>query len=355
MNVSFFLESKNEYTEHLVDTLTPYIYEGITSIYKEAVRIAKESNKTDKTLMIFQKLLQSISGWNQIRIEEETDRIKKSSGTSEYLDDLIKAVIKSNIILLTYANTVSNVIAQNFYNTFKTSTFILRCYMECGKDAHNNPYLFFHEIDPLDYKRNQIIVHSKIQSGITRAIRKVLPIHMILKEYLINTVNIVQEPPNVELLNYKSQIVEKSEKITKTKSSESKIEQKVMEMIKTENGKSDKDKIRAIMNIDKIITSSHKQDKPESSKRSSQKRSVSSKMSLNFPIVTESQHSFHQTDNLLNIDIDNEETEVNTNFDNVSNTSMTGRGMPSLNQSQYNEVSERIDPSKVKFIEMYNH
>ena len=42
MNVALFLEIKNEYSEHLIDTLTPFIYEGLKSLYKDATKIAEE-------------------------------------------------------------------------------------------------------------------------------------------------------------------------------------------------------------------------------------------------------------------------------------------------------------------------
>ena len=200
MNVSFFLEMKEEYTQHLVDTLAPYIYEGLTSIYKEAVRVANDSGCEEKILITFQKCLQAIGKWSQVIIAEETNRIKQLSGTTDYLDDLVKAVIKSNIILLTFSNNISNIVAQTFYNSFTTQLFIHRCYSECGKDAHNYPYLFYHDVSAMDYKRNQIVIQQNIQSGITRAIRKVLPISLILKEYLVNSINIIQEPPKVELV-----------------------------------------------------------------------------------------------------------------------------------------------------------
>ncbi|MCJ7637285.1 MAG: hypothetical protein MUO21_07330 [Nitrososphaeraceae archaeon] len=200
MNVTLFREIKNEYTEHLVDTLTPFIYEGLVSFYKEAVNISEDTKNRDKVLLIFQKLLQHIDGWTQHKIDEETNRIKQMSGTSEYLDDLVRSVIKSNIILLTYSNNVSNIVAQTFYNTLSTSNLVHRCYIECAKDAHNNPFLFYHDVEPMDLKRNQILIEKNIQNAIIRGIRKILPIGLILKEYLANTVNIIYEPPHVELI-----------------------------------------------------------------------------------------------------------------------------------------------------------
>jgi hypothetical protein len=391
INVAFFLEIKNEYTEHLIDTLAPYIYEGLTSIYKEAVRIAKEIGRYDNILIIFQKLLQSINEWNQLKITEETNRIKQLSNTADYLDDLIKAVIKSNIILLTCSNSISNLIGQSFYNSFSTPTFIHRCYAECGKDAHNNPYLFYHDVEPMDYKRNQLIIHQNIQSGISRAIRKILPISMILKEYLVNSINIIQEPPKVELV--KKGIVEQPEqngnsniygnRMIMTKepsiypnildvkySSEKKIdpviEKEVMNIIKSENIKTDKQKIQAIMNIDKILTSMEPQNIIASvHKNKNQIDNVASQRIIhNSPeILTEETHEANNYNDIFEnikpgkseqklINLKFEKSQADNIGKNISSTTLSSRPMPSGNKGNL-ETTEKIDPTKINLIEDY--
>lgn len=407
MNVTLFIAVKNEYTEHLIDTLTPYIYEGITSIYKEAVKLAEQTGREQNTLLIFQKLLQSINGWSQIKIDKETCRIKQLSNTSEYLDDLIKAVVKTNIILLTYSYTVSNVIAQTFYNTFQTSTFIHRCYTECGKDFHNYPYLFFHDIDPMDYKRNQIIIEQHIQSGIERAIRKVLPISTILKEYLVNSINIINEPdrqlpalgfgycndpvqtrhqmqPQPHSFNQMQQIgkvmhpspiaIDDPQEMYGNKLSEhktdnktdNKLENEVLQIIKSESIKPDKQKIRTIMEIDKIINSASQNANSPSKKQSVAVENFQKNFSENKirPFILEEFNfdngNLRDSDRkLLNLKLDesnqsNSKNSGNSSKKSVSGTVMSCRLMPSKNSYKMNsETSEKIDPSNVNFIEEY--
>lgn len=354
MNVALFLEIKNEYTEHLVDTISPYIYEGLTILYKEAVRVADQSGDDKKTLIIFQKILKGIDFWNQKRIDDETERIKQMSRTADYLDDLVKAVIKSNIILLAYSNTISNVIGQTFYNSLTTSTLIHRCYTECGKYAHNNPYLFFHDIEPMDYKRNQIIINQNIQLGIARAIRKILPISLILKEYLVNSVNIIQEPAKVELMptNNKTNDNVNINQIS-DKNKKNNADTFITNMIKTENNKTEKDKIKTIMNMDKII------ENVESIVKSSAKKNPNI-LDLNI-VSTQSNRDIIGNDSvekIENINFDDEPTNAdNTEKSKLSNTSLsktsiTDRIMP--NKSKYNdETSERVDPTKITYIEDY--
>lgn len=317
MSVALFLEIKNEYTEHLIDTVSPYIYEGLTCIYKHAEKLAKETNHEEKTLLIFQKLLQSIGDWNQSKIDEETNRIKQLSRTADYLDDLVKAVVKSNIILLSYSNTISNVIAQNFYNTLSTSTFIHRCYTECGKDAHNNPYLFYTDVDPMDYKRNQMIINSKIHSGITKAVRKILPISLILKEYLVNSFNLIQEPAKVELMELsKNSSIKKEKSSINTLSSQKKLEQEVLKMINSENTKNAEKTIKEILNLEKYI----------------------------------GQNNFVNNNNDEEIDIPL--SSISKKFVTTPKTSLSSHYLPKMTRNIH-DVSEKIDPNNVKFIEEY--
>ncbi|BCS83135.1 hypothetical protein QLL95_gp0988 [Cotonvirus japonicus] len=290
MNVALFLEIKNEYTEYLVDTLTPFIYEGIMSIYNESVRLAVENGREDKILWSFQKLLQNIGEWNQNKIIDETNRIKQLSQTTEYLDDLVRAVIKSNIILLTYTNSVSNMIGQTFYNNFNTANLIHKCYIECGKDAHNNPYLYYGISDQMEYKRNQMKIRKLIKDGIYRASRKILPISTILKEYLVNSINIIQEPQVIEPMTrpmgsmgpmgtrginpgldeihdiHHDMIGANNTNINNNLNNplamtlhqnpmtSSKIQGELSKIVKSESNGSQQQKIKAMMNLDKIIT-----------------------------------------------------------------------------------------------------
>ena len=70
--INFFVETKYEYTTQLVNVLTPLIYEGLHSIYDEALKV---SNGADNVLKVFQSFLKRIPKWNPEMIKQETDRI----------------------------------------------------------------------------------------------------------------------------------------------------------------------------------------------------------------------------------------------------------------------------------------
>jgi len=111
------VEIKHEYTECLLDITIPFIYEGIKSMYNYArnsheklLNKEKENNSGKKVkglLEIFQLCLADIENLSNSRMEREVNRIKSKSKSNcaDWYDDLVKAVIKSNIILLTYTTS----------------------------------------------------------------------------------------------------------------------------------------------------------------------------------------------------------------------------------------------------------
>jgi hypothetical protein len=380
MNVALFLEIKNEYTEHLVDTVTPFIYEGLICIYKEAVKIAEEANSKEKILNTFQIMLRQVEKWNQVRITEETARIKQASGTADYLDDLIKAVIKSNIILLSYSNTISNIIAQTFYNNFATANFVHRCYIECAKDAFNNPFMFFHDVSPMEFKRNQILIDQMIRHAVERGLRKILPISSILKEYLINSVNIINEPQKIELVGAgqtadvnvnpllapvgldpnampmptampaTNQLPKPLSEKPPLKLPETQLEKDVMKIIKSET-KSDHDRVKKIMQIEKIITSMEPTRPADINSARSNRSELKIPPHLMEIELEDDKDIYHGHMNksdrdLMNIDFEDQET------DQGSTTKRSGSGTGTQTGSTISAGSQVNAPSRSKRGEM---
>lgn len=203
MNDQLFLKTLSIYTNRLVDLMTTHIYEGLEAIYAKADSIAKERGREDQTFIIFQNLLQGVNDWNKDKIERETIRIKTSSHSQDHFDKLVKMIVKCNLILTTYSNNPDksqSPILRSFYETFETSTFVHRCYSLCAKQAHMLPYLFERECEPLDIKRNQIIMTGKIEKCISVAAEMILPYAAVLDEFDENTMDII---PAITNPNYK--------------------------------------------------------------------------------------------------------------------------------------------------------
>lgn len=189
------VEIRNEYMVFIINILTPMIYEGIYKLYNQAVetdKLYKEQEnkmaniKNPGILKIFQCFLKDIQNLNDASIKEETNRIRENSKCSEYFNDLIKAVIKSNIVLLTYnaSDKKCMLIEEKFHDSINIELFIHTCYIESGRVFFNNPELFWHEYPTIEIKKNQRECFHLIQDAIKEAIRKMLPMKRILQEYL---------------------------------------------------------------------------------------------------------------------------------------------------------------------------
>ena len=182
--MNYLVETKIEYTSQLTNLLTPLIYEGISSLYDDAIKVAKENEE----LQIFQSFLKKIPKWNASLLENETNRIITTSGCNNLIKDLINAVIKANIMILT--NTPPEQKHNlNITTKIELSVFIHNCYIETARIIYNNPYLFYHKYSLYDVKRNQRESYNSIHVAIIEAIRKMLPLKLILQEYLGNSFN----------------------------------------------------------------------------------------------------------------------------------------------------------------------
>ena len=185
--MNFLVETKKEYTIQLINILSPHIYEGVGSIYNQAKKISK----SDNVLKNFQTFLSKIPKWDNESINIETERIKRKIKVSISIEDLLKATIKSNIIILTHIPFSQNnpEINSNFYDNIQISDLIHKIYIETARELWNNPYLFYHNYPHFELKKNQRDSMILIKKSIEEAIRKIIPLNFVLKEYLGNDIS----------------------------------------------------------------------------------------------------------------------------------------------------------------------
>jgi hypothetical protein len=188
---------KAEYTEFLIYILSPLIYEGIKSMYNKSIeqeqkyiQMSKDNInvKNPGVFKIFQHFLKNIQTLNQNIIESEMIRIRDASKHADIFEKLIKAVIKSNIILLTYnaSGQQCKIINEKLHEKIDCKTFIHKVYIESAKQFYNAPELFWHNLPPIEIKKNQRECISIINKAINIAIKESMPMTLILEEYLRN-------------------------------------------------------------------------------------------------------------------------------------------------------------------------
>ena len=182
INVPIFSQAKLEYTKQLVDILYVNIYDGIRSIYDDAkvVYVTKRS----PILVIFRSLLEQVPKWNSEIIQNETERIEKSS-KCDWLDELLTAVFISHTRILMSIGSNHNFNKINV-TIPKTTTFIHKSYINIAREVWKNPYLFDEQVPGHEYQRNMKQLEDMIKLTIEDTIRRQLPIKEILREHLDN-------------------------------------------------------------------------------------------------------------------------------------------------------------------------
>jgi len=199
--MNFLIETKQEYTIHLVNSIYQLIYDGLQNIYEEA----KKNAKSNDELKIFQILLSNVPKWNPSIIDSEYQRIIRLNNLGKTIEDLLKAVIKSNIVVLTNSNIEYNeqlLKELNIQDDFKN--FIHLVYIECARSFYNTPFLFSHRDLPIDIKRNQTEILKIIQECVKNAVRKMIPLQITIKTYLENKSNKIPKDMDSESQQIKS-------------------------------------------------------------------------------------------------------------------------------------------------------
>ncbi len=191
------VEIRNEYTNFFINMVAPLIFEGIKSIYARSLDLEKQYEEAAKkntaikspgVLKIFQHFLKGIPALNINLIESELIRIRDSSKHADIFEKLIKAVFKSNIVLLTYnaSGKECKLVNEKFHEKIDIKTFIHKIYIECAIQLYNNPELFWDKYSSLEIQKNHKETIMIIKECIREAIIKMLPLNDILFEYLKN-------------------------------------------------------------------------------------------------------------------------------------------------------------------------
>jgi len=176
--ISVYGEAKGEYTRQLCVFLTPCLETYFLELLDEA---KKQSPSPSKNLWQFQNLLQSIPDWNQDKVVRETDLIQKDC-KCDYLEELLTAVFIAHTKVLSAIRLTTK--QKKLQITIpKIDHFLHRVLSDCARSLWTNAYLFA-ETNSIEKQKSLRQVSSLIQEAILQAIRGLLPVKSILREYL---------------------------------------------------------------------------------------------------------------------------------------------------------------------------
>ena len=179
-------ESRNEWCARLVNILSPMMSEGFRSIFDEAWKLCEENNETGKYLMTFQNFLSRVPKWNASIIGQEVQRIVDRSGCG-YLSDLVTCVHIIQLKSLTCMRVGSKQKKVDI-DIPQLNDFVHKVYVNCARKLYTNVYLFERGIPPLSTQKNTREIEIIIKECILDSIRESIPLEIILKTYMDETI-----------------------------------------------------------------------------------------------------------------------------------------------------------------------
>lgn len=177
--MSSLVEAKNMYLRKLNQILSPEIYSGFKTMFRNVEKFCKE-HQLKEVVSYFQKELEKIPHWSRDKLTEETIKIQSTSDC-DYLMDIITALIMVNVKIL-----VDDVSTQIDLEIPQLYMFVHKCYCLIGRELWSNPELMLNNGTSSERQRNYNLVMKLIYQGINDTIQFYLPMKPILNRYLHN-------------------------------------------------------------------------------------------------------------------------------------------------------------------------
>jgi hypothetical protein len=176
--ISVYGEAKGEYTRQLSVYLVPVLESYILGLLEQA---RTESPNPQKVLWTFQTLLAAIPDWNQDKVIRETEALQKDC-KCDYLEELLTAVFIAHTKVLSAIRLTTK--QKKLQITIpKIDHFLHRLLSEAARSLWTNAYLFA-ESNSIEKQKNLRQVSALLQESVLQAIRGLLPVKSILREYL---------------------------------------------------------------------------------------------------------------------------------------------------------------------------
>jgi len=177
--VSVYAEAKGEYTKQLCQYMLPALQQYFLDMLEDAK--VKEPN-ANKVLLQFQKLLEDVPEWNIDKVQRETSALGKATNC-DYLEELLTAVFIAHTKVLSAIRLTTR--QKKLQITIpRLDHFLHRTFTECSRLIWSNTYLFSPSAPSIERQKNLRLIETILHDGIQQAIRGMLPVKNILREYL---------------------------------------------------------------------------------------------------------------------------------------------------------------------------
>ena len=177
--VGVYAEAKGEYTKQLCQYMLP----ALQQYFLDMMDDAKQKEPTaSKILLMFQQLLEGVPDWNVDKVQRETAALSAATHC-DYLEELLTAVFIAHTKVLSAIRLSSR--QKKLQITIpRLEHFLHRTLTECSRLLWSNTYLFSTSSPSMERQKNLRQIESILHDGIQQAIRGMLPVKNILREYL---------------------------------------------------------------------------------------------------------------------------------------------------------------------------
>ena len=177
-----YSDARSEYTKQLCNILIPPYFQFFLNILEKARTEVTNNKEPKKLLWQFQTFLNDIPDWNMEKVNTEIATLQ-SSCACDYMEDLLTAVFIAHTKVLT-AIRVSAKQKKVQITVPKVEHFMFKVLCETSKVLWGNSFLFREGITSMEKQQNYRTVEGLLAEGIHQAIRSMVPVKNILKDFV---------------------------------------------------------------------------------------------------------------------------------------------------------------------------
>ena len=177
--INLILKQQQDFCARINDILMRPIMAHFLALFEASVT---KTEQKSKILLTFQTSLKAIMSWSQERAADEYARIMANHASEKTFPKILSATFQNEVQI----HLIRQVGVQNSHNIMLNvpgaSAFVHKCLVESANLLYKNAELFLPIMDTKTIRSNRNKIEGFIKTGILAALRKSLPIDLILQE-----------------------------------------------------------------------------------------------------------------------------------------------------------------------------
>jgi hypothetical protein len=257
-----YSDARSEYTKQLCGILVPSYFQFYLSVLEKAREETVKQSEPKKLLWHFQTFLNEIPDWNMEKVNTEIGQIQSSCGC-DYLEDLLTAVFIAHTKVLT-AIRVSSKQKKVQITVPKVEHFLFKVLCETSKLLWGSSFLFREGIPAIEKQQNYRSVETLLGEGILQAVRAMVPVKSILRDFVSMDDDKEEEEEELEIKKIAGAKDEEEPKGLKEDSKEDSKDSKDSKELKEESKEDSKEESKESKEEPKGLKEESKEDSKES-------------------------------------------------------------------------------------------